>query len=105
MLTPFDDRMTQSILIPLGQEIVAVQAPEPTKTTPKKGKAGYPHRVLGTEAETVAASHDDLEGLVVDVEITSWPTPTKPPIGRVTEVLGHPDDFGVDVEMIIRKHQ
>jgi len=26
-------------------------------------------------------------------------------IGRVIEVLGDPDDFGVDVEMMIRKHQ
>jgi len=49
--------------------------------------------------------HDNLEGLVVDVEITSWPTPTRPPIGRVIEILGDPDDFGVDVEMMIRKHQ
>jgi ribonuclease R len=46
-----------------------------------------------------------LEGLVVDVEITSWPTPTRPPIGRIIEILGSPDDFGVDVEMMIRKHQ
>jgi ribonuclease R len=58
----------------------------------------------------VAASHqkdghDDLEGLVVDVEIIHWPTPTQPPVGRVIEVLGSPDDFGVDVEMMIRKHQ
>ena len=48
---------------------------------------------------------EHLDGLVVDVEITSWPTPTRPPIGRVIEVLGSPDDFGVDVEMMIRKHQ
>ena len=41
----------------------------------------------------------------MDVEITSWPTPTRPPVGRVIEVLGDPDDFGVDVEMMIRKHQ
>jgi ribonuclease R len=46
-----------------------------------------------------------MEGLVVDVEITSWPTPTRPPVGKVIEVLGYTDDFGVDVEMIIRKHQ
>ena len=26
------------------------------------------------------------------------------PRGRVTEILGHPDDFGVDVEVTIRKH-
>jgi ribonuclease R len=89
---PFDERMTQPILIPPGQEIPAVSE----ETTP--------HRVLGSEAMH-ALDHDDLEGLVVDVEITSWPTPAKTAIGRVIEVLGHPDDFGVDVEMMIRKHQ
>ncbi len=91
-VVPFDDRMTQPILIPAGQEI----PPEPAGATP--------HRVLGKEAAT-AAVPDNLEGLIVDVEITSWPTPTRPPVGRVVEVLGHPDDFGVDVEMMIRKHQ
>ncbi|MBS1803630.1 MAG: VacB/RNase II family 3'-5' exoribonuclease [Acidobacteria bacterium] len=90
-LVPFDERMTQPIVIPRGQEIPAEQ----TST---------PHRVIGREADN--HSHfDDLEGLVVDVEITSWPTPTRPPIGKVIEVLGDPDDFGVDVEMMIRKHQ
>jgi ribonuclease R len=91
-VVPFDERMTQAILIPPGQEL------------PAASESTTPHRVLGTEA-TAAALHDDLEGLVVDVEITSWPTPTRPPIGRVIEVLGDPDDFGVDVEMMIRKHQ
>jgi ribonuclease R len=91
-VVPFDERMTQSILIPPGQELPAV------------GEPATAHRVLGEEA-AAAAQHDDLEGLVVDVEITSWPTPTRPPIGRVIEVLGDPDDFGVDVEMMIRKHQ
>jgi len=91
-LVPFDERMTQPIVIPRGQEIVAA---EPTSTA---------HRVIGHEADAHATS-DDLEGLVVDVEITSWPTPTRPAMGRVIEVLGDPDDFGVDVEMMIRKHQ
>ena len=91
-VVPFDERMTQHILIPDGQEI------------PKASEAATPHRVLGSEAASTA-SHNDLEGLVVDVEITSWPTPTRPPMGRVIEVLGDPDDFGVDVEMMIRKHQ
>ena len=91
-VVPFDERMTQSILIPEGQEL------------PAAGESATPHRVLGAEA-AAAAQYDDLEGLVVDVEITSWPTPTRPPIGRVIEVLGAPDDFGVDVEMMIRKHQ
>ena len=91
-VVPFDERMTQQILIPPGAEIPAAAA---TST---------PHRVLGAEA-SAAPKHQSLEGLVVDVEITSWPTPTRPPIGRVIEVLGSPDDFGVDVEMMIRKHQ
>jgi ribonuclease R len=89
-VVPFDERMTQPVLIPEGQEIPAESA--------------TPHRVLGEEA-AAATVHEDLEGLVVDVEITSWPTPTRPPMGRVIEVLGDPDDFGVDVEMMIRKHQ
>jgi ribonuclease R len=59
----------------------------------------------GRSSSEIGSAHDNLEGLVVDVEITSWPTPTRPPIGRVIEVLGDPDDFGVDVEMMIRKHQ
>jgi ribonuclease R len=91
-VVPFDERMTQAILIPAGQEL------------PVASESATPHRVLGKEAAP-AAVHESLEGLVVDVEITSWPTPTRPPVGRVIEVLGSPDDFGVDVEMMIRKHQ
>jgi ribonuclease R len=113
MVVPFDDRMTQPILIPEGQEI------------PPVSEAGTPDRVLGDEAfaalkaagakapsESVGLMRgvnppppSSLEGLVVDVEITSWPTPTRPAVGRVIEVLGSPDDFGVDVEVMIRKHQ
>jgi ribonuclease R len=91
-VVPFDERMTQNILIPVGQEV------------PEVDEAATPHRVLGSGA-VAATVHDDLEGLIVDVEITKWPTTTREPIGRVIEVLGDPDDFGVDVEMMIRKHQ
>ena len=90
-VVPFDERMNQPVIIPEGQELPAEET-------------GRPHRVLGSEA-IAQQSWDDLEGLIVDVEITSWPTPTRPPLGRVIEVLGDPDDFGVDVEMMIRKHQ
>jgi ribonuclease R len=96
LVIPFDERMTQPILIPFGAEI------------PKESEETAPHRVLGEEA--LAAGYDNgvpdnLDGLVVDVEITSWPTPTKPAMGRVIEILGDPEDFGVDVEIMIRKHQ
>lgn len=43
-------------------------------------------------------------GDMVLVEITRWPTPTRGPLGRVTEVLGDIDAPGVDNEIIIRKY-
>ena len=98
VVLPFDERMTQAIVIPLGKEI------------PPAAASSTPHRVLGREAlsrpkSESAEGPSSIDGLIVDVEITSWPTPTRPPIGRVIEILGASDDFGVDVEMMIRKHQ
>ena len=92
-VVPFDERMSQPIMIPEGAE------------WPAGTDAKTPHRVLGEEASRQQHGWEDLEGLIVDAEITSWPTPTRPPLGRVIEILGDPDDFGVDVEMMIRKHQ
>jgi ribonuclease R len=102
-ITPLDERMAGSpgggaILIPEGAETAAV----PKET---------PHRVLGEEAQASQSHwsdeldpHRPLEGLAVDVEITDFPTTGRPARGRVIEVLGPPDAFGVDVEIIIRKH-
>jgi ribonuclease R len=42
-------------------------------------------------------------GEMVLVEITRWPTATRGPVGRVTEVLGRIDEPGVDTQIIIRK--
>jgi len=92
---PFDERMTQPILIPFGDEVPLLESED------------TPHRVLGDDAHHAEAAHptsDDLEGLVVDVEITDWPTLHRQARGRVLEILGDPDDFGVDVEIMIRKH-
>jgi ribonuclease R len=92
-VTPLDGRMLQPILIPYGLE----NAPTARDKTP--------HRVISNNIgpEKTSAS-DDLEGMVVDVEITDWPTPSRAARGRVIEVLGREDDFGVDVEIVIRKH-
>jgi ribonuclease R len=108
-VTPLDERMSGApgggaILIMDGAEVVPV-----AKQTP--------HRVLGEEAQEqqrrwnldrddpeLAERHDWMEGLAVDVEITDFPAPGRPAKGRVIEVLGPPDAFGVDVEIMIRKH-
>lgn len=89
-VTPLNARISEAVLIPFGAEISA--------------KHQTPNRVLGQEAKSQAEEHEDLEGLVVDVEITDWPTATRSARGRVIEVLGERDAFGVDVEILIRKH-
>ncbi|HKD81484.1 MAG TPA: RNB domain-containing ribonuclease [Candidatus Angelobacter sp.] len=71
--------------------------------TPAHPDRQSPHRVLGSEAQR-HRDWDDLENVVVEVEIIQWPSATQNPRGRVTEILGYEDDFGIDVEMIIRKH-
>ena len=42
-------------------------------------------------------------GQLVMVALTRFPTPTRGPVGRVTEVLGTLDTAGVDTELILRK--
>src|SRR3984957_14704500 len=96
-VTPLDERVTQPILIPFGLE----QAPATS--------GGTPHRVVSehigrSEPGNAAETGSGLEGMVVDVEITDWPTPSRPARGRVIGVLGGEDAFGVDVEIVIRKH-
>jgi len=106
----FDTKITQEIVIPEGQEFfVSSVAPvvkdfhdSPQRPQGSQRKRKSVDRVLGDEE----ARHDDwtdLEGVVVDVEITDWPSATQSPRGKVIEILGREDDFGVDVEITIRK--
>ena len=96
-VTPLDERIGGPVVIPEGAEVAAAMG-------------ASPHRMLGEEAREqlkrgrVEDSRWPLEGLAVDVEITSFPAPGRPAMGRVIEVLGPPDAFGVDVEIVIRKH-
>jgi ribonuclease R len=112
-VTPMDEKITQDIIIPRGMEWPAGEPAVETEKQPKarrdqaKPKTAAKHqaerdRVLGREARRREWS--DLEGLVVDVEITDWPSATQSPRGRVLEILGYEDDFGVDVEIVIRKY-
>jgi ribonuclease R len=66
------------------------------------------HQVLippGAERVKGGGSAAELDGAVVNVEITHYPGASGAlPKGRVLEVLGRPGDFGLDVEIIIRKY-
>ena len=87
-VVPHDERIQQWIDIPEGMEL-----PPTTETRDRVGVE--PVRVSGPE---------DLDGMIVNVEILEFPEDGEHAVGRVIEVLGHPDDFGVDVEIVIRKH-
>jgi ribonuclease R len=114
-VTPVDQKIGEEIVIPPGMEYPGSKTElrtenwQPTTGSGKQGNDSRrtrgkrdPHRVLGDEAAR-SSEWDDLENVVVDVEITDWPTATQSPRGRVTEILGYADDFGIDVEIIIRK--
>jgi ribonuclease R len=112
-VTPIDTKIMQEIVIPEGKEypessvmsvspVVEDSEDSPQRTQRPQRKKRSVDRVLGEEV----ARHTDytnLEGVVVDVEITDWPSATQNPRGRVVEIVGREDDFGVDVEIIIRK--
>ncbi|HET9699092.1 MAG TPA: VacB/RNase II family 3'-5' exoribonuclease [Terriglobales bacterium] len=100
---PIDEKLTQDIMIPPEMEYPEEEEDSSAvRTSAQKGDLER-HRVVGSEAKRTV-NWDDLENVVVDVEITQWPTQTQPPKGRVVEILGYEDDFGVDVEIVIRKH-
>ncbi len=100
-VTPIDQKLAAEVVIPGGMEIPpgssAAAAEAPQRTQRKNAD-----RVLGAEAAR-RGEWTDLENVVVDVEITDWPTATQNPRGRVIEIIGYADDFGVDVEIMIRK--
>ena len=112
-VTPIDTKITQEIVIPEGMElpvssvtsvppVVKDLENSPKRTQRAQRKKHSVDRVLGEEAAR-HADYTNLEGVVVDVEITDWPSATQSPRGKVVEILGREDDFGVDVEIIIRK--
>jgi ribonuclease R len=84
-VVPHDDRIQQWIEIPEGMEFPP---------------AGPAIDRIGVEAPQVS-SIEELNGMIVNVELLDYENQT----GRVIEILGRPDDFGVDVEIVIRKHQ
>jgi ribonuclease R len=102
-VTPMDVKITQEIVIAAGMERPkSFSAEDAEDAEGRKRKRKSVDRVLGEEAAR-RTEWDDLEGVVVDVEITDWPSATQNPRGRVIEILGREDDFGVDVEITIRK--
>jgi ribonuclease R len=68
------------------------------------GVVPFDRRLLAEVQVARSDTRGAKAGEMVTVEITRWPTPTRGPLGRVVEVLGHIDDPGVDTTIILRKH-
>jgi ribonuclease R len=86
--SPHDDRIREDIAIPRGSELPSGDESEER---------------LGDLKTLEVKSAEELDGLIVNVEIVRFPTRLETGEGRVVEILGRPDDFGVDVEIMIRR--
>jgi ribonuclease R len=64
----------------------------------------FDRRVLADVQVPAAEARGAAPGEMVSVELTRWPTVSRPPLGRIAEVLGPIDAPGVDTQIIIRKH-
>ena len=87
-VTPHDDRVREQVTIPPGSELPGVDELE---------------QRLGDVKRVDVSSAEELDGLIVNVEVVRFPTRWQMAEGRVVEVLGRPDDFGIDVEIMIRR--
>ncbi len=101
---PWDDRLGGAIEIPEGAEILADLGESPHRTLDAKVLRADQSSLRSDGHDTEQRDRWPLEGLAVEVELTSFAQPGRAAQGRILEVLGHPDAFGVDVEIIIRKH-
>ncbi len=87
-VVPQDERIQQWIEIPEGLEF------------PPEGESIDRIGVVAPQVSSVG----ELDGMIVNVELLEYPEKGAGPVGRVIEILGNRDDFGVDVEIVIRKH-
>jgi len=84
---PYDDRLQHWIEVP------------PSLALPKDGVNVNRVAAPVLEVRTI----EDLEGLVVNADLIEFPSNTSDGSARITEILGEQDDFGIDVEITIRK--
>jgi ribonuclease R len=90
VVLPYDTRILHEVSIPPGEEL-----------TPDLREK------LGAEAQAPSIRRvriPELDGAVVNIEVTRFPKGGLAPVGRVLEIVGRPGEIGVDVEIMIRKH-
>jgi ribonuclease R len=91
-VVPHDERLTEWIEIP--EDLAIPPAAESGNTQVDR---------IGAKAIEIS-DVSQLDGMIVNTELIEYGDRKGPPVGRVIEVLGAPGDFGIDVEIVIRKH-
>ncbi len=86
-VAPYESRLQQEIVIPPGAELTADLRAKLGPQPPRRG-----------------VRLPELDGAVVNVELTRFPQGGVAAAGRVIEILGRPGEMGVDTEIMIRKH-
>ncbi len=86
-VAPYEARLIQEIYIAPGDELTAEMRAK-----------------VGSHPPRRSVQLPELDGAVVNVEVIRFPRGGEAAAGRVVEILGRPGDFGVDVEIMIRKH-
>ncbi len=96
VVLPYDTRILHEIVIPPGDELLPAL----------KDKLGEMPAAAGANSRVASrrVRFPELDGAVVNVELTQFPKGGLAPAGRVIEILGRPGDIGVDTEIVIRKH-
>jgi len=97
VVLPYDTRIQHEVEIPPGDELT------PALREQLRDKLALPPAEPPGRAKRLPVLRE-LDGAVVNVEITRYARAGAPPTGRVVEILGRPGDLGVDTEIIIRKH-
>ena len=87
-VVPHDERIREWIEIPLDMAI-----PPPAEQVDRIGPS--PIEI---------SDPSELDGMIVNAEVLDYGDDVNSPVGRVIEVLGAPGDFGIDVEIVIRKY-
>jgi ribonuclease R len=88
-VVPHDERIQDWIEIPEDMAIPEASAPQTDRIGPQP-----------IEIDNIS----QLDGMIVNAELIEFGSRREGPVGKVVEVLGSPDDFGIDVEITIRKH-
>lgn len=92
VVLPYETRIAHEIIIPPGEELTAALREKLRIVPGENARASRRLRL------------PELDGAVVDAEVTRYPRAGAPPVGRVVEILGRHGEMGVDVEIVIRKH-